>query len=155
MCGPTVSMFQLLAPHPQCEVGLWSHVGPTFVTAAEYPSVITSHSCLPRALTDLGCVWGVTSDCDHVLALGPPLQSFRYCYIWDWVCWFTGHAHFYNAKLLSKVTVTTFTSTRDKVVRPPVCTRISNELLGMKFQFFHMCAEGRIISNSRPPCHSS
>lgn len=90
-------------PHPQCEVGLWSHVGPTFVTAAEYPTVTTSHSCLPRALTDLGCVWGVTGDHDHVLALGPPLQSFCYCYIWDWVCWFTGHAHFYNAKLLSKV----------------------------------------------------
>lgn len=59
---------------------LWSHVVPTFVTAAEYPTVTTSHSCFPRALTDLGCVWGVTGDCDHVLALGPPLQSYCYCY---------------------------------------------------------------------------
>ena len=81
MCGPTVSMFQLLAPHPQCEVGLWSQVVPTFVTAAEDPTVTASHSSLPRVLKDLGCVWGVTVDCDHVLALGPPLQSYCYCYI--------------------------------------------------------------------------
>lgn len=80
-CEPHTCASQLLAPHPQCEVGLWSHVVPTFVTAAEYPTVTTSHSCLPRALTDLGCVWGVTGDCDHVLALGPPLQSYCYCYI--------------------------------------------------------------------------
>lgn len=134
MCGPTVSMFRLLAPHPQCEVGLWSHVVPTLVTAAEYHTVTTSHSCLPSALKDLGCVWGVTGDCDHVLALGLPLQSFRYCYIWDWVCWSTGHAHFYNAKLLSNVT--TFASMRGQAARPPVCTGISNELLGMKSSSF-------------------